>query len=464
MTDIRQLYLQHLHQFVTGGSEDSMGYRSVLGPVLTAYLPEDLIAMHEECMLSIIRHADAEEALRMYHKSFLFLMELIAYCRIGSREAAAATDWRELLLQSEHSARTVKSKYENVLQHMDSGIALFDQDGYLTFANVKLGQFLGIPRRSILGYHFYHLIRHPDLGKSTKRLLYKLYKEMIVLGNPFQEVTNLRGRHLLVTAKFDDELDGDILISVKDVTEFKKIEQSAYYNDKLAMLGKIAAAIAHEIRNPLTSIRGFIQLLQPELSKLGKEDYGKIIIDEIDRANDIIYEFLNSSKPTKPVKQKILISSLLKEVVMLFESEALLRGCQIKITEADSDLWVRVDTKQLKQVFSNLVKNAVEILTASGEGRQGMIEIKAKKKEKQAFIQVRDNGPGMDEHTLSRLFDPFFTTKEEGTGLGLSVSYNIIKNHGGTIVAESEKGRGTVFNIELPLEGGMANCATGFLK
>ena len=106
-----------------------------------------------------------------------------------------------------------------------------------------------------------------------------------------------------MTVTYGDQMDGDFLFSVKDVSDYKQIEQTAYQNDKLAMLGRISASIAHEIRNPLTAIRGFIQLLRPHLLQLGKDEYARIILTEIDRANDIIYEFLNSSKPSAPQKR-----------------------------------------------------------------------------------------------------------------------------------------------------------------
>jgi signal transduction histidine kinase len=241
------------------------------------------------------------------------------------------------------------------------------------------------------------------------------------------------------------------LFSVKDVSDYKQIEQTAYQNDKLAMLGRISASIAHEIRNPLTAIRGFIQLLRPHLLQLGKDEYARIILTEIDRANDIIYEFLNSSKPSAPQKTIMSVDSLLKEVVLLTESEGLMKGCEITLDKADSPMNVSIDVKQIKQVILNMVKNAMDAIDGVGEEHTGLIRISTETENKYVQISITDNGQGMDHNTLVRLFDPFFTTKESGTGLGLSVSYRIIKNHGGTISVDSKKGEGTRFMIMLPL-------------
>ena len=223
---------------------------------------------------------------------------------------------------------------------MDSGIAIFDSDGILSFINLQMAKMLDIPRKTLIGCNLRELFTHPQLRTGTKRILLRLYKEMFLRRSRYMEFQDANGKHLLVTVTYGDQLDGDYLFSVKDVSEYKQIEQTAYQNDKLAMLGKIAAAIAHEIRNPLTSIRGFIQLLRPHLLHLGKEEYARIILAEIDRANDIIYEFLNSSKPSAPMKQKVYITSLLKEVALLCDSEALMKGCQIQMEIYDEQLAV----------------------------------------------------------------------------------------------------------------------------
>ncbi|MGX4583552.1 ATP-binding protein [Paenibacillus chitinolyticus] len=451
MPDIRTMYLQVLQVLMQSGPEEARSYSSTLKPLISSMLPQEVTLLHDRCMRELTGPARPEDAVLYYQHSFQILSEAISFCtsqseQVGKEQSRRFTD----RLMQDSSYPSSNSKYENVLQHMDSGIALFDQEGFLSFANVKLGQFLGLPRKSMIGRTFYELVRLRKLSRGMRKLLIKLHREMFVYRLPFQEVLDEKGQHFLVTAKYDEELDGDILISVKDVTDFKRIEQSVYYNDKLAMLGKIAASIAHEIRNPLTSIRGFIQLLQPELLRLGKQDYADIILSEIDRANDIIFEFLNSSKPTAPVKQKIQIASLIKEVVLLFESEALLKGCDIQLSESDPNLYVWVDVKQIKQVLLNIVKNAIEVMS-DGQKEHGLIRIRTIKVDHQVWIYIEDNGRGMDQKTLSKLFDPFFTTKEDGTGLGLSVCYRIIKNHGGVIHVESEVGEGTSFRIQLPL-------------
>lgn len=455
MQAIRKRYFPALAEYIRSGSEASLFEATEIGKLLHGIHPEDMIAIHEESMQMLVANVESEEALKLYSRSFIFLIELMVAFRFRLQPEQTPeqrfSEMRDMLLNSHRSFRMVKNKYENVLQHMDSGIAIFDSDGILSFINLQMAKLLDIPRKTLIGCSLREILAHTQLRRGTKRIVLRLYKEMFLRRSRYLEFQDANGRHLLVTVTYGDQLDGDYLFSVKDVTEYKQIEQSAYQNDKLAMLGKIAASIAHEIRNPLTSIRGFIQLLRPHLLQLGKEEYARIILAEIDRANDIIYEFLNSSKPSAPMKQKVPIASLLKEVILLCESEALMKGCQIQFESYDEELSISIDVKQIKQVIINIVRNALDAIEELKDERNGRIDIITRRDGSYAEITIRDNGKGMDHSTKARLFDPFFTTKAAGTGLGLSVSYRIIRNHGGTIRVSSNIGEGTVFNIYLPL-------------
>lgn len=463
MQAIRNWYFPALAEYSRSGSDASLKQANELGKALCGVNPDQIIAMHEECMRTLASNVDSEEALQLYKRSFVFLMEIMLACNSLHNPSEGAekrveigmekrfNEMRELLYRSNRSFQIVKNKYENVLQHMDSGIALFDSEGILSFINLQMARLLDIPRNTLIGCSLKELLRHRQLSIFSRRTILRLYKEMTLKRSRYYEFQAKNEKHYLVTVTYGDELDGDILISVKDVSEYKQIEQTAMQNDKLAMLGKIAAAIAHEVRNPLTSIRGFIQLLRPYLLEIGKAEYARIILTEIDRANDIIYEFLNSSKPNAPMKQLIPIDNLIREVIMLMESEALMRNCELVAKYAGKDCAVSIDVKQVKQVVLNMVKNALDAIEDVHTDRQGRIEILISSEGDNVKIEIKDNGRGMENATLVRLFDPFFTTKETGTGLGLSVSYRIIRNHGGMIRVDSQPGQGTSFCVYLPL-------------
>jgi len=449
-------YFPILAEFVRSGGHAVNPEAGRLWEELIGVPASAILKHHDESVKFLLSYAEPEDRMTIVHRSLLFIAELLVSLR-GSEAGAAREDGRseKLLLgasaiHTEHIADFQSNKFESVLQHMDSGVALFDGGGNLRFVNVQMSKLLEAPRRSLVGCKLRQLFFHDRLALSVRKQMLRIYKSMRYNPRYHDEFRDSNGRYLLVSISRPHELDGDYLVSVKDVSEYKQIEQAAFQNDKLAMLGKIAAAIAHEIRNPLTSIRGFIQLLNPYLAEIGKQEYGRIILSEIDRANEIIYEFLNSSKPSAPMMRKVLVDLLLKETILLSESEALMKGCEIHFESFDPYLTVAVDVKQIKQVLLNMMKNAMDAIQETLPERKGHIWIASRRVGKYAEITIRDNGKGMERATLNRLFDPFFTTKEAGTGLGLSVSYRIIVNHGGTVQVDSQIREGTEFTICLP--------------
>jgi signal transduction histidine kinase len=238
---------------------------------------------------------------------------------------------------------------------------------------------------------------------------------------------------------------------VSNKQKFAEIKEAAILSDQLSTIGQLAAGIAHEIRNPLTTVKGFIQLIKPHLAEIGKEEYATIALDEISRANDIIYEFLNAAKPKKNNKQMIDVNKLVKDTLILYESEAILRNLEIDTSYNCENGMVYIDSKRIKQVLVNLIKNAIEAIEENHKNEHGRILIKTEIADKKAVIFIQDNGIGMEDEIVEQLFTPFFSTKETGTGIGLSVCKKIIEQHGGKIIVTSQPNLGTTFEIQLPL-------------
>nr|WP_276541828.1 ATP-binding protein [Bacillus infantis] len=217
-----------------------------------------------------------------------------------------------------------------------------------------------------------------------------------------------------------------------------------------ANLGKLAAGIAHEIRNPLTTVKGFLQLLKPQLREIGKEEYASIALGEISRANEIIGSFLNANKPSENKIKKVHINQIVREIVMLYESEAVLRGSLLLFEPSPDDPTLAAVPGELKQVLSNLFKNAMEAMTI--ESTAGSVQAKVECSSQHAVITIQDNGCGMSEETLQRIYEPFYTTKETGTGIGMSVCKKIVEELGGSIEISSRPGEGTMVKLILPAD------------
>ena len=243
----------------------------------------------------------------------------------------------------------------------------------------------------------------------------------------------------------DEDRDTCLMVGmVQDVTIENRKEELLRTSEKLKMAGQLAAGIAHEIRNPLTSLKGFSKLL---LSATGEqaERYYEIMDQEFVRIEMILGELLVLAKPQASVHQDWDVREIVHEVADLLSSQAILSNVVIQEQAVPEPCIVRCDKNQLKQVFMNIVKNAIEAMPTGG-----LLAISIERDGTDVLVRVTDQGGGIPEDHLRRLGEPFFTTKEKGTGLGLMISHKIIEEHDGDIRYDSRTGEGTTVTIRLP--------------
>lgn len=227
-----------------------------------------------------------------------------------------------------------------------------------------------------------------------------------------------------------------------DITEKKKTEDMLRKAEKLSMVGELAAGIAHEIRNPMTAIKGFVQLLTETEDGI---KYGDTILSEIERINFIVSEFMVFAKPHATYFSKCSMPEIVFSVIKLLEPEALLKNVIIHPVIPAEDVFIFGESNQLKQVFLNIIKNAIEAMPSGGE-----IHISIEETSKEIKVSIKDTGVGMSEEHIQKLGVPFYTTKSDGNGLGLMVSYKIVHNHRGQIEVSSQVNEGTCFTITFP--------------
>ncbi|MGB9840212.1 transporter substrate-binding domain-containing protein [Thermovenabulum sp.] len=227
----------------------------------------------------------------------------------------------------------------------------------------------------------------------------------------------------------------------------KKLMEKIAFKDKMEALGNLVAGIAHEIRTPLTSIKTFVELLPEKYENpLFREKISYFLPREIERINSLLNSLLDYAKPQKPVRKNENLYEIIENMLILFDPIFKRKKINVVAT-VDPNLKVYVDRNQILQVFMNVVMNAIEAL---GSIKDGKLQISAIDNHEKVIVVFEDNGIGIDEDNIKKVFDPFFTTKEAGTGLGLSVSYKLLKENGGNIWIESELGRGTKVFIGLP--------------
>nr|WP_309098358.1 PAS domain S-box protein [Fredinandcohnia onubensis] len=359
----------------------------------------------------------------------------------------------ELLTQSQEQNRKLLEKrlkeseqrFESLFVHNSDPIFTFDLDRKLIEANSAAENILGYTITELQQKEWDSIIAPEDLD------LYREHFKRVSLGEWKESTLSMihkDGSNRVIELKMipiiiDNQCIGIYQIT-KDITESILAEERLRRSDKLAALGLLAAGVAHEIRNPLTTLKGFVQLLMSDIDK----HHADILLSEIDRINLIVGEFLILSKPQVIKYEAQNIKLILNNITSILETQATLKGIQL-ISEYDLNIpSINCEQNQLKQVFINLIKNAIEAMPNGGK-----IIIKAKQiNNKMISIQIIDQGMGIEEERIHKLGEPFYTTKENGTGLGLMVCFRIIEQHGGIMNISSQINKGTTVEVCLPID------------
>jgi two-component system sensor histidine kinase HydH len=339
----------------------------------------------------------------------------------------------------------MKSYTENVVASMASGLVTVDTGGRIVSTNHKALLLLGLATRQVQGRPLESVIpsQYLDINEVIEQ-------ERGIIEKEVDCPTGQGIVPLSVSASpLRDSGGGRMgaVIIFRDLREIRDLQERVRRSERLAALGRLASGVAHEIRNPLSSIKGFAQYFRDKF-EVGTEDksYADIMIQEVERLNRVISQLLDFGRPKELRLDLHPLSQILEHPLQLIRADLNKRG--IKLIESSfSDGKVKVDSDQMTQALLNIFLNAVESMESGGELRVEMV----KKPEKGgAEIWISDSGPGIPPENLSKIFDPFFSTKKKGTGLGLAITANIIEAHGGEISVESREGRGTTFKIFLP--------------
>lgn len=331
----------------------------------------------------------------------------------------------------------------HVVEHMPDGLISIGPNGEILRINGQARELLGL--------------QEAPIGKTAE-----------ALGDPWgevfrevQKVGRVQDREIewpwpsgelvpvAVSASQVQGSDGEdlgVVILIRDLREVRDLQAQIQRSERLAALGQLAAGVAHEIRNPLSSIRGFAQFFKKRFPS-GTEDknYADVMVHEVDRLNRVITNLLDFARPKEPVMRQTRPREMVEHAMALIRKEAETRGVKIHV---EGDVTPRLlDPDQMTQALLNLLLNAMEGMSEGGDVH---IVLESREDRQGWTLEVRDTGPGISPEALPRLFDPFFTTKKRGTGLGLAIVHRIVENHGGTIEAKSETGKGTRFVLRFP--------------
>jgi signal transduction histidine kinase len=269
---------------------------------------------------------------------------------------------------------------------------------------------------------------------------------------PFEERVIIRrdGQHIdveLSSIRINNYMGKDVMLTViRDLTDRKRSEELLIRSEKLSAIGQLAAGVAHEIRNPLTALKGFTQLLSAKYPET--PHYFNIMANEIDRITLIVNEFMTLAKPHFTQFNCEPLEPILQSVISILETQAILLNVELKVSYDQTSPLVYGNVDQLKQVFLNIIKNAFEAMPKGGEVTLSVTTME----DGYVHIQIKDEGSGIPEELIKRIGEPFLTTKEKGTGLGIMISTRIIEAHKGTLQLSSVPNEGTMVEITLPVQ------------
>ncbi|WAH36223.1 PAS domain-containing sensor histidine kinase [Alicyclobacillus dauci] len=309
----------------------------------------------------------------------------------------------------------------------------------------------GLPVNTVLSYDTMMAMIHPrDRTRVMEAIARSLNEPDVVHDTEIRVIRsdgNIRMVHLHGSTHYDEfGQPVQMFGTVQDITDRKRTEEALRKSEKLAVAGELAAGMAHEIRNPLTTLKGFLDLIRTIESEEKREEYYRIMDGSIKQIELISGEMLALAKPQVKCLAERDVTDILRTVVQLLNAEAILHDVEIHIEAPYRPIKIICDENQIKQVFVNITKNAIESMPSGGR-----LTITMGEQDQLVTITFTDTGCGISNDRIRKLGEPFYTTKEKGTGLGLMVSNKILADHHGHMSFESEVGKGTKVTVTLPI-------------
>lgn len=337
---------------------------------------------------------------------------------------------------------------ENIFNSLAEGILVLDFNNNPVYINKRLNEMMEIDINDLFG----------SFSKYDRRLAYLILEsneefkdEEIEINEPYHRLIKLSKLALLSR---EGKSLGAIVI-VDDITQERRTQEERASGEKFATLSQLSAGVAHEVGNPLNALQIHLELLKKEIKKLSSKsrekliNFVKVIREEIDRLDKIVTQFLEASRPSPLKLEEVMIENIMEELITFLSPEFRKNKIEIRENYLSYIPSVLLDRNQIRQAFLNIFKNSIEAMPKGGH-----IYISTFLKGDRVEIRIQDEGIGIPKDKLYRIFEPYFTTKEKGSGLGLMITYRIIKAHGGEIKVKSKVREGTEITVVLPIKRG----------
>jgi PAS domain S-box-containing protein len=355
--------------------------------------------------------------------------------------------YQKELKQTLETLEESEAKYRLIAENTSDLIMVMSKQHSISYFSPSHNLVLGYNEAELKNVELCKFI-HPDDIENFKNTINNMYETKKSQSMEYRykhkigHWINFESRCMPV--KGDNNSIEHIVIISRDISERKKAEEFLLQSEKLSIVGELAAGVAHEIRNPLTTIKGFVQLYKKENSSI---EFNDLLLSELERIETITSEMLALGKPQAIQLKRTDLRELVQSTLELLQPQAYMNDIQFNLQSDEATIFITCEKNQLKQVFLNILKNAMEAMHEGGEIQLNL----RKESEGVCIISIQDQGCGIPEELLPRLGEPFYSLKEKGTGLGLMICHKIIKQHQGEIFYKSKMNHGTLVEIKLPL-------------
>ncbi|TVY01877.1 ATP-binding protein [Paenibacillus cremeus] len=357
---------------------------------------------------------------------------------------------RRITSEKQDVERTLEEsefKYQLIAEHSSDLIVVMDKAHAISYFSPSHQLVLGYPCGELVGSELRQIV-HPDDVRMFESTIEQIYEKKDSYAMEIR-LAHKDGRYIQFESRCSP-VQGHagrvehMVMTSRDISERKKAEEILLQSEKLSIVGELAAGVAHEIRNPLTTLKGFLQLYKSS----GVSKYNDLLLVELERIETITSELLTLAKPQAVQLTCTEVRELMDYTVEMLAPQALLNNIEFIRGYGTEALPITCASNQIKQVFLNILKNAMEAMPRGGEIRISL----CKEAGEVCLISIQDQGSGISEEMIPRLGQPFYSLKEKGTGLGLMISHKIIKQHQGSITYQSKLDEGTLIEIRLPME------------
>jgi len=429
--------------FPGGGGYWTASFSSILyGAIVDLEYYKVLLPPHEK-VFALIASSNPWDIMT---RISLYITAFFAVAFLGSQMGRRYQTTEDALTEKAADLESLRHLSDVVFDSINSGILVLDTEGKIITINASGGHILGIDRTDKIGSYardIFNDVPIDNLCRSAASGMLNRWEGIF---------THISGRHCsfgLSISKLMEPEEGYVVI-FQDLTDFREMEEKLKSAEKLSAIGRMAANIAHEVRNPLASMSGSIQILKDSLD-IAIEDRNlmDIVLRETERLNTLVEEFLTYARPPSPRFENEDLRKIVSETMKILEGSVDADGIELIEEIPDEPVITAMDPGQMSQVLHNLAKNSLEAMETGGELRIGL-KLTVVDESPRAVLTVSDTGHGISDDIMAEIFEPFKTTKSKGTGLGLAIVYQLIQIHKGIIDISSVPDKGTTFTISLP--------------